>query len=274
MAAVMGWWMGRDGTLGGLANQRRRAPASIAADILAIFMPQPAADEHELKFAIDWSLAPAMEAVLSGLFRPDPDFPDNVVASLYFDTAEFSCLADCRDGILVKNKLRLRWYEREFGVPDGGSSVLEVKRRFGSRRRKERWVTAIEGPWLAALPASLPSSLARWDEAVDEPVGSGMPRGAMAQALPALVVRYRRRRFVDPASGSRLSLDTAIRPCAIRQGFPVGGLGVPLRSAVVEVKNHAGVPPPALAPFLGRLTRGISFSKYERCFAAALGRVA
>ena len=96
----------------------------------------------------------------------------------------------------------------------------------------------------------------------------------MAQALPALVVRYRRRRFVDPASGSRLSLDTAIRPCAIRQGFPVGRLGVPLRSAVVEVKNHAGVPPPALAPLLGRLTRGISFSKYERCFAAALGRVA
>jgi hypothetical protein len=230
--------------------------------------PETPDSGFELKLVVEARLADLVASRLAALFAPDPRHPRNTVASLYFDDGALSSLAEARDGALAKRKVRLRWYESAPGRPLGGPATLEVKRRFGARRRKERFDTALAARPLAALAGALP---ARRALAGDELLRS-LPADVAAVALePSLLVRYDRRRFVDPASGSRLSLDCGIHAAAIRAGLPAGRLGRTASVAVLEVKNHDGRLPAPLAALLGPAVRRVSFSKYERCFRAAAG---
>jgi hypothetical protein len=228
--------------------------------------PETPDSGFELKLVVDARLADLVASRLAALFAPDPRHPRNTVASLYLDDHALSSLAQSRDGALAKRKVRLRWYESEPGRPLGAPTMLEVKRRFGARRRKDRGATSLAAHSLAALAGQLP---ARRELAGDELLRPLPADVAAVELEPALLVRYDRRRFVDPASGSRLALDCAIHAAAIRAGQPAGRLGRVANVAVLEVKNRDGRLPAALAAALGPTLRRISFSKYERCFRAA-----
>jgi hypothetical protein len=230
--------------------------------------PETPESGFELKLVVEARLAELVASRLAALFAADPRHPRNTVASLYLDDRAWTSFAQARDGALAKRKVRLRWYESAPGRPLEELAVLEVKRRFGARRRKQRVATAPVARRLAELAGALP---ARGALAGDE-LWSALPADAFGAGLePALLVRYDRRRFVDPASGSRLSLDCGIHAAAIRAGQPTGRLGRPASLAVVEVKNRDGRLPAALAAALGPAVRRISFSKYERCLRAAAG---
>lgn len=232
-------------------------------------MPPETPDSgFELKFVVEERLADLVASRLAALFAPDPRHPRSVVASLYLDDRSLTSLLQARDGALAKRKVRLRWYEVAPGRPESELCVLEIKHRFGTRRRKERHELALSAERLATLAGALPSLRGLFGAAGDR----SLPREVAPRELePALLVRYERRRFVDPASGSRLCLDRAIHAAAIRAGGPVGRLGVRSPAAVLELKNRDGRAPAGLAAALGPALRRISFSKYERCFAAATG---
>jgi hypothetical protein len=232
--------------------------------------PETPASDFELKFVVESRLAMLLASRLATLFAADPRHPRNTVASLYLDDRAWTSLARTRDGALAKRKVRLRWYESVPGRPLEDFAVLEVKHRFGLRRRKERLVTAPLASRLATLAGLLP---ARSELACDELWRALSPDFDGMTLEPALVVRYDRRRFVDPASGSRLSLDSGIHAAAIRSGHPAGRLGRAARVAVVEVKNRDGRLPVLLAAALGPSVRQVSFSKYERCLRAATGQL-
>ncbi|MEM7052340.1 MAG: VTC domain-containing protein [Acidobacteriota bacterium] len=222
--------------------------------------PSPSAEDpaqlgFELKYAFDrWSLG-VVESHLAAACRRDPEHPSNTVVSVYFDTPDLVLLRQKADSLYLKTKLRLRWY-RSPGAPPS-QAFWELKRRVGNRRSKRRWPTTLEGAAIerrsfAAL-ASLP-----------------MPPDLLAEELPwpllpILQVAYRRRRYVDPHGGVRMSCDSAI---TAERGHPLLGRsrrGV-LAGGVVEAKGSRAVAPPCLQGLFGRLCFRSSFSKYDACY--------
>lgn len=220
--------------------------------------------EHELKYLLPPARTAPAAAALGALCRPDPRYPANYVMSLYFDTLRLDSLAEKVDSQLIKSKVRVRWYRGRDGRVDPGTAMLEHKVRLGPLRRKARvaldlepeWLDAatLEEPRLPALPALLPSE-------------ERVPRSGL---FPYLVVRYLRRRYVEPLSRSRVSLDTAIALDRVNRRFLGYVHPLALAASVVEVKNTSGELPAALRCLLRLGARRASYSKYGACFQAAL----
>lgn len=210
---------------------------------------------HEQKWLYPVHLAPAVQGFLAGVLRADPVHPVGTVTSVYFDTPGLDSLAEKQASDYLKTKIRVRWYD------GGGTAFWEIKRRIGSRREKLRG--DLELP--AATAASLDLDDPLWLAVPAELRRLGLP--LVPDLRPTVEIRYRRRRFVDPATGARVALDDGIRRG--RTAARLVGLGVgELPWAVVEVKHpraELGGPLYALAALGGRR---VSFSKYGAVFAA------
>lgn len=225
--------------------------------------------EHELKFAVDERLIPRVLAELQARCRPDPVHPAGRVTSVYFDTCDWVSVQEKRNSDYLKAKVRARWYTTREAPRPAGPVFLELKRREGSTRGKLR----IETDFSAAEMAGLPLEDPRWLELsrLLEDVGEST-RGDL---LPAFELAYARRRFVEPVSGARVSLDLDIRvPRTNALRLPPGSRQ-PLPQAVLELKGSLDGLPAGLAR-LGELgLRRGSFSKYAQCFdRITLGRAA
>ena len=220
--------------------------------------------EHELKYALSPRRTAAAGTALAALCRPDPSYPVNWVLSLYYDTLRLDSLAEKVDSQLIKSKVRVRWYRRRDGEVYPDTAMLERKERLGTLRRKTRvplqqtpeWLdaAALHDPALPGLPALFPAA-------------ERVPRTGL---FPYFVVRYLRRRFVEPLTGSRVALDTAIGVERVNRRFLGYVHPVPLGTAVLEVKNSSGELPPPLRCLLRFGARRASFSKFGACFQAAL----
>ncbi len=222
--------------------------------------------EYELKFEVDRFRTEAIACHLDRLCQPDPQHPANTVVSIYFDTPDLRLLREKWDSHYLKTKVRLRWYEDLEG-PGTSRAFLEVKRRIGSRRRKARVTTRLEGRRLAELPSTAPELLT----AVEGLRDAGLHPGGILE--PFLAVRYHRRRFVEPLTGARVCLDTDIRGEALRVPSPtLGGfrprpeaLGL-LDLSVLEVKGSGSSLPPPLLHLVQAGCFKSSFSKYDLCY--------
>lgn len=229
--------------------------------------PTPTLPPHEIKIAL-----PSVRAVEAGIHlgaacTRDHEHPSNEVCSVYFDTPDLKFVREKIDSHYLKTKIRIRWYE---ALPGGKSdpsagAVLEVKRRIGSRRVKKRLPLDLTTTALAGDPLGLScyADLPRWLATLDV--------GIRAPLRPLLMVRYRRHRFVEPSSASRIALDDHIRLEAVDSDrLPAGRRGH-VDTAVVEVKGSVGALPQSLR-FLWRLGgRRMSFSKYGACYDLATG---
>ena len=190
--------------------------------------------------------------------RPDPLFAAGRITSIYFDTPEGSLLDEKLNSDYLKTKVRLRWYgDWITGAPAGGV-FLEVKQRIGSTRRKFRRVLDWAAEELEAMPLEDPRLLA-------------IPRLAMEAGFffvrplrPAICLAYRRRRYLEPETGTRICLDQDIAPVRIH-GERGGVARQPIPEGVFEVKGTAEQLPAALQPLMALGCRRQSFSKYERC---------
>ncbi len=207
---------------------------------------------------------------LQHLCLPDPHFPGGVVSTIYFDTPRLHFYQEKRNGDYLKSKVRLRWYP-DGHTPAGGiiPGFLEIKRRVGVFRQKERLEIPLSSDWLRQNPFQQPVLLALPDRAktLDPEVPEGL--------YPLLHVQYRRRRFVDPHSGARLALDTDITCLDVNRDFVAGIPPVRLDAGVLEFKSAQTELPPHFAPLGPYLTRE-AFSKYARCWEhlqQPLGRV-
>ena len=221
--------------------------------------------EWELKLRLPLALAPTARGLLDAVCRRDPQYPANYVSSLYYDSPEFESLHEKLSSDLAKAKVRLRWYEsvsRGVSLP---GVFLEVKYRKGAWRSKRRIQVPLDSGWLAEASVDdvrlrrLPSRFA-----------SELSAPGLSRLKPTVVVRYRRHRWLEPSSGSRISLDSGIS--APRAECRLAPMAMPLRTAVVEVKNRTGQIPATLAPLWSLGARLDSFSKYGACcLAACLG---
>ena len=85
---------------------------------------------------------------------------------------------------------------------------------------------------------------------------------------PVIVISYSRRRFVEPFTGYRLSIDSHIRSSLLIPGRECGERGLELPGAVVEVKCPVLHLPPALRQLADIGSSWSRFSKYSACLEA------
>ena len=222
--------------------------------------PEPIPPEHELKLALPAARADAVLAWLRARCKPDPKYAHGRVTSVYFDNRGLALLREKVNSDFIKQKVRLRWYEDPFTREPRGPGFVEIKRKVGGRRFKTRIQLDIDATELAAAGYN-----PRYLQQVLEPLrraGHRMP----SDLVPFLRVSFRRRRFVDPIGGARISLDTCIRGRSVGPGLLARAHPAALAHAVLEVKGARDSLPPWLAPLTRLGCRRESFSKYARCY--------
>ncbi len=223
--------------------------------------PAPASDtREERKYPISDARAPLFRAWLNARLRPDPQYPDGVISSCYFDTPGLDAYWESADGQLVKHKLRLRWYGDP--IDPFAGAWLELKSRDGAISSKQRLRFAAQGQSLGE-GVFLPDR-----ERLTEVLQNLDPSAPPVLEATALI-RYRRERWRDPASGLRVSLDTNVRIAPPRPGPAWRPLP---RGAVLELKSSGPLPPRLRG--LGRFgLQRTAHSKYALAVEQLLGGV-
>jgi len=209
------------------------------------------------EFALAW---------LRHVCLPDPEHPDAIVSSLYYDTSRLDAYREKAEGDFIKTKCRLRWYDPDISVdPARRTAFLEIKHKIGQGRRKSRGQVSLERTWLDTAGLDDPRFLEILAGSAYA-LGERLPTGL----LPAAVVRYRRRRFVCPFTLSRICLDSGIGLERINERL-LARLGpVTIGSVVLEVKDGGSARIPWLARLHAAGLRQRAFSKYGACIASLL----
>jgi hypothetical protein len=211
--------------------------------------------ERELKFTFRDARAHIVRGRLESICRRDSEFPSAIVWTIYYDTPALASLGEKINSDYLKRKIRVRWYSDVNGAVSGPAFV-EAKLRVGTRRLKMRerlpvpacevasW--EIEDPRLRSVPALLRN------------------KGVLGQDswLPMMLIRYRRDRFVEPISQSRVSLDTDIAAVTINRRLISVSDPSPVGIAVLEVKGTGEQLPLVLQSLLALGVRKGSFSKF------------
>ncbi len=221
-----------------------------------------AASDYELKFVARRPRAEPVCRWLRAICPPDPRFPICTVFTVYYDTSALSSLNEKRNSDYLKTKVRLRWYR--VGGSFSEMAFLEIKSRFGSRRDKDR----LRLPFREAWPAH--GSL---DGTSLQVVPHALRRAGMGISndyRPVLLVRYERRRFIEPTSGMRVALDTDICVPAVSRAARLVPRSLPLPTSVFELKGTRDHLPERLRSLPSFGFRKSSFSKYRACYDYAL----
>ena len=246
-----------------LASARPWLRAACAGSTDLLYRPfEPVSPlDFEIKYMLPEGRVPLVRRHLDTVARRDAEYPVARVHTVYFDTVELACLGEKLSSDYLKTKVRLRWYE---SLPDGVLSNVfsEVKWRRGARRKKIHVDTGVPGSELASRSLADPFLSRMATRTVAE---AGRP----SALFPVLALSYRRDRYVDPALGTRISLDSEIavgrvNPRFLRRRRP-GSLG----TAVAEFKSPVADLPPSLRYLALLGARKGSFSKYSACFEAA-----
>jgi len=211
--------------------------------------------DREAKYLLPTAAQPPVFAFLAASCRPEARFPAGRVESIYFDTDGLAAYQDKRASQLHKTKIRLRWYDGR------GPVFAEVMRRRGERRDKLRALLDLDGEELSRLGLAAP----RLAEVPALLAACGQP--VPAELRPVFRGRFHRRRWVEPASGVRVALDTAIAAVEVASHLGGGATAGPLPCAVVEIKGAVSGLPAPLRPLLALGCRRASFSKYAACLA-------
>ncbi len=215
--------------------------------------------EFERKFMIPRSRCEAAVSCLDAFCRRDPSYSAGIVSSIYFDTPRLRLLQEKEDSTLYKTKVRLRWYE-DLGAGPIGRSFLEIKSRVGLRRAKRRYPVELEAAQLSTAALTDPRILAALENLDQDPTV------ATLGLRPVLVVRYQRRRWIDPVTGARISLDRSISVPSTNPRILPHTSFVRLPAVILEIKNSSGAIPPNLHFLRALKAEPCSFSKYFECY--------
>jgi hypothetical protein len=214
---------------------------------------------HEIKHVLPAASAGPVEAWLGAVCRSERDRPPAWVTSVYFDSPGLHLLDEKVNSDYLKVKVRVRWYESLDGTT-GEPAFLEVKRRIGTRRDKQRSVVSLPG-----------AALAQW--ALEDPRWLSLVAGADPAAgpglRPSLKLRYVRTRFLCDGSGARVAADRRIEVVAVHRALAAVPVRAQVGQAVVEWKGLTADLPFHLRAITNFGARRQSFSKYLAAAQAA-----
>ncbi|MBI4888745.1 MAG: polyphosphate polymerase domain-containing protein [Acidobacteria bacterium] len=233
------------------------------------------AGRAELKYCVPGPVSESVLALARRHLTPDPLAlgPCQRVTSLYLDSAHLTFLRWHRERAVDRFKLRIRRY----GEQPAAILYAEVKRKTGSVVRKRRAAfpaqalpAVLQGPGLAEGDGS------RHDSA---DLREFVRRRSQSGATPRVLVTCLRESLRDPADGTAVTVDRALRYQLTCRGDLIGAAGawraMPLPGsagggALVEVK-YAVHPPAWMDALMVQLAPWrVSFSKYAAAMHEAV----
>ncbi|MBQ2802844.1 MAG: polyphosphate polymerase domain-containing protein [Lachnospiraceae bacterium] len=216
---------------------------------------------NEMKFVCSEQELCLIEHRIKGICSPDAHAGSNgtyMVRSLYFDDYNDSCLYDNIDGILQREKFRIRIYNANPDYP-----VLECKQKYKDKNHKfscsitrVQLQEMLEGGF--ALPEEAPEVLRKF-----------YLQYHTRLLRPKVIVQYERTPFVYPIGNVRITFDRNVSGTADIMEFEKESIALrPVMSAgqhILEVKYDELLPDYIYnALQLGSL-RQTAFSKYYMC---------
>lgn len=185
------------------------------------------------------------------------------VTSLYFDSYNLSDYAEKAGGFLRRKKFRIRAYQ--FRLGDSENVWLEIKNKYDAKNSKTR-IKLTQKEYMDLLSKGITSLLNRaWNQ--DENKRKEIFWNFIKSPVrPTILVRYKRKAFIQALGDLRITFDSDIETCKIigleynpSTMFPVNRHGI-----IVEIKFNY------LLPYWLRLLakkynlRADTFSKYAR----------
>jgi len=199
--------------------------------------------------------------LLRQICRPDSEYPEGQVNSLYFDTTDLDQYIRSTSGDFTKDKVRIRWYG-EIDNDQGTVPIfVELKSRqgFASSKQRHRLLASALYLKLARLGAgiidktTLIETLARFGHYPELPL------------RPIIVISYWRHRFNEMLTGTRISFDYGIRSSMVAPDLGYRERELRLPGGVIEVKGPTIELPLTLRRIKLLDTDWSRFSKYGYC---------
>jgi hypothetical protein len=225
-------------------------------------MPAP---RFERKFTILPANIGLAYTLLRQVCRPDREYPEDRVCSLYFDTADLDQYERSAAGDHRKDKVRIRWYGESHNHQIGEVSVyLELKTRLGFASSKQRRKLTVPAQLLQPVNLSrgitdrttLLQTLADFGHFPEKPLE------------PVILISYRRCRFNEMQTGVRVSFDHDIRALMVSPKLGRREREIRLPNGVIEVKGPS-LELPATLRYMRLMDVDWSrFSKYGSCLDA------
>jgi hypothetical protein len=222
----------------------------------------------EIKYVFHNSSAQKVISWLKGRVSPDKEYPAGIISSIYYDSPGWGFLYEKINSDYLKSKVRLRWYlefDTERPLPE---SFIEIKHKIGLRRKKIRKQTGLSGEFLETVGLDHPALTA-----LPNLLKSDGNMGFRGHLFPVFQVRYHRLRFVEPLTGTRISVDYNIHAPKVNPGLRLRSNPFKFEQAVLELKGNVY----NLSDLLSYLTkmgcRKQSFSKYQAGYLKLMGNI-
>jgi len=217
--------------------------------------------ESETKFTHDSFASTRILRSLDCTCLPDDQYQSNIVNSIYFDTHDHRFAMEKAASEYLKTKIRLRWYQTSSGQESSSGCFLEFKCKTGSKRQKTRIALDFDTDTIVEDVTRMPVL-----QQIRKYIASNQPELSGFDLSPQILISYIRYRFIEPATETRIALDTRIKARSIRASFTRHVGEVRLNQSVLEVKGRFRRLPAAIRNMNGANLRKASFSKYYECF--------
>lgn len=227
-------------------------------------MTPPNDSDVEIKYLFPATATRPVLDWLRACCQPDPLYPEALVSSIYFDTLTLTHWREKANSDFFKTKLRIRWYRDPRDHAANDAAWIEAKFKIGSRRCKLRQPADWPVQRLARLPLESPAfgqmtiTMRRMGAPVCKPL------------FPTVEIRYRRHRFIEPVTGSRCCLDSAIGAVRVNRRLLAAAGPWQLPLGVFEIKGPTAEVPVNLKRLASFRAQRASFSKYGTCIERLL----
>ena len=221
--------------------------------------------EFELKYTFPAILLNSIEGWLAVTCKKDEMYPESRVQSIYLEATDARSYLEKINSDFFKTKFRVRWYETKEGCPfddkNQTSVFLEKKMKVGAKRLKKRWASSKSFDELKQNGLNSAFHGIWYHEFIKKSEVSDFLQ-------PFIQISYTRKRYVEPNSGVRLSLDCDIRVEKTNSLFLPPPPDSALDVGVFEIKGKEDVPPAMVAFLTSNIVNKDRFSKYERCISS------
>lgn len=216
--------------------------------------------EYETKYVIPNNNAYQVIKWLRSTCEKDATYPEGTVSSIYYDTKDWKFISEKINSDFLKTKIRIRWYSDIDNEIQYDDSFAEIKYKIGSQREKVRIKTPFSGKLLNTI--DLENSMLLQIPGLLRGKGVHIRRNLH----PIFHIRYKRLRFIDMYSGSRICLDYDISAPRVN-GYMIPRMNpFKLNLTVFEVKGNIQNLPVSLKPLILFGCIKESFSKYQACY--------
>lgn len=198
--------------------------------------------------------------------RPDREFPEGQINSLYFDSIDLEQYTRSASGEFKKDKVRIRWYGELRSFKEDMTAFLELKSRQGFASSKQR--QRISAPIQQLKRTHLAKGIVGKKNLIK--TLSMFGHCTALPLRPIIVISYYRYRFNEMTTGMRVSLDIKIRSSMVAPDIGYGEQALELKGGVIEIKGATLELPETLRHLKLLDTDWSRFSKYGHCLDSHL----